>query len=228
MARLYAKCSVPANHVKGKLGWTITYQDTQQQEYSINSTIYHNNDSSASLTVYSTTEDISGYTLHNNIASAAGYIQVPSSKGYTQSTQSSLSFISNKGIPVESRIDNFYNGSTNVSSSTANVSLSPVYINGEATNINTNHSRCFNRRLYVSANNSIRFAVGNDSEISGVCFFERDGLFPIGIYKLDVQRFTLVGNTPLKTNRIIWKIDTPQEELTCGTYRDTYSAINLV
>lgn len=228
MARLYAKCLVPPNHIKGKIGWTMTYQNTQLEEYDRSSKINHSNVTSASLTVYQSSDEIPGQTKHNNISNASGYIQILSSNGYSNASQSLLGYISNNGIFVENRVDNFYNGSNNISTSTCNIQDSLVYISGEINNINNNHSRCFNRRIYVSANNSIKFAVGNDSEISGVCFFERNGLFPIGIYKLDVQRFTLNGNTPLKTNRIIWKIDTPQEELSCGTYNDTYLALNLV
>lgn len=228
MARLYAKCTVPVNHIKGRLGWSIFYQDTNEVDYDRSSTINLKNTSSASLTVYNDSSEIPGSANNKNLTTSSSYISVSSSNAYSNNTQFNLCYLSNTGLPVDPiRLDNLYNVCINQSVSLS-LNDSLTYVNGESSVINTNHSRAFNRNIYVSANNSRKFAVGNDSAISGVCFFERSGLFPAGIYKLDVQRFSEFGNTPLKTNTMIWKIKVPQDTLSCGTYNDVYKPINLV
>lgn len=235
MARLYAKCKVPANHTLGKIGWTLSYQDTNTEHYERQSVTYHYNKSRSLLTVYTVNslgqhgEDIPGYSNQVNQISVTGYKQVNSSFGYTESTQSSLGYLSNV-TPIDLvNITNIYNNAANKNSSVCNIENQQVYIYSfNCKSTSTNQTRVFNRKVYPSGNNTIKVAVGNDSSIYSVCFFERQGLFPAGIYKLDVQRYSQFGNIPLKKNRHIWVVTAPQKELICGTFADPYTEINLI
>lgn len=226
MARLYAKCNVPPSHLAGKLGWTLTYQNPAEQAYERYSYIDQTNISTGVLTVYSTSSQIPGKSSHLNVSTASSFQYINSSKGFSFATQSGLCLFNNINT-VDTRIDNIYNGAVNTNSSTA-INDSSVYISLQSSIVNSNTSRIYNRQYSIVSNNSKRIAIGNDSDIYSVCFFDRAGLFPPGIYVLDVQRFSPDTGVPLKTNRNVWILKTAQKELTCGTYLDTYNEINLI
>lgn len=225
MARLYAKCSVPFSHIKGKLGWSLTYQDPLEKHYERFSYTNQNNISKADLVVYSSTDQIPGNSTHLNISQSASFKYVNSSQGFSNSTQSCLALLANVNS-IDTRLDAIYNNSLNENKSNGS-NDSSNYITGVSTTYNANLTRNKNRQSSIVANNSKKIAIGNDSDIYGVCFFERDGLFPPGIYVLTVQRFSPDSSIPLKTNRNVWAIKAAQKELTCGTYLDLYSEINL-
>jgi hypothetical protein len=225
MARLYAKCTVPSTHLAGKLGWTLTYQDPNEKHYERFSYTDQSNITTASLTVYSSSSQIPGVSTHFNISTASSFQYINSSKGYSFATQSGLALFNNINT-VDTRIDNIYNGSLNKNEATA-INDSNIYVSLESSVTNINVSHIKNRQYAIVANNSKKVAIGNDSDIYSVCFFERPGLFPAGIYVLDIQRFSPDTGVPLKTNRNVWIIKTAQKELTCGTYLDIYNEINL-
>lgn len=225
MARLYAKCTVPVSHVQGKIGWTLTYQDPLETHYERFSNTTQSNISAAELTVYSTSSSIPGYSRHKNISTATSFQYINSSFGTTNSSQDSL-VLFNEFNTIDTRIDRLYNLTTNTNTSIAD-NDSNVYKSFKSITYNVNNTRVKNRQFPVVANNSKKVAIGNDSDIYGICYFEREGLFPAGIYVLDVQRFSPDFSIPLKTNRNVWIIKAPQKELTCGTYLDIYNSINL-
>lgn len=225
MARLYAKCNVPTTHVQGKLGWSLSYQDPTQQDYERYSYTKQFNTSRAILTVYSTSDTIPGTSYNYNTSHATSFKYIYSSKGQSDATQSCLGLFNNININ-DTRLNNIYNASTNTNLSEGrNDSL--IYIEGQSTTNNINLSRIKNRSYKIGPSNSVKVAIGNDADIYGVCYFDRAGLFPPGIYVLDIQRFSPDTGVPLKTNRNVWIINTAQKELTCGTYLDIYNEINL-
>lgn len=225
MARLYAKCNVPPTHIAGKLGWTLTYQDPLEKHYERYSYVDQSNITTATLTVYQYTDQIPAVTTHTNISRASSFQYINSPRGNSYATQSGLGLFNDINT-IDIRIDNLYNASVNSNNAVAK-NNSSVYISLQSSTTNANISHITNRQYSIVANNSKKIAIGNDSDIYSVCFFDRPGLFPAGIYVLDVQRFSPETSVPLKTNRNVWILKTAQKELTCGTYLDIYNEINL-
>jgi hypothetical protein len=98
MARLYAKCNVPSNHVAGRLGWTLTYQDPFEKHYERYTNTNQTNNTNASLTVYSNSNQIPARSNHFNISTASSFQYINSPKGYSFATQSGLAIFNNLNV----------------------------------------------------------------------------------------------------------------------------------
>ena len=108
MARLYAKCNVPSSHIAGKLGWTLTYQDTSEKHYERYSYVDQSNITTAALTVYQYTDQIPAVTVHSNISRASSFQYINSPGGNSYATQSGLGLFNDINV-IDTRIDNLYN-----------------------------------------------------------------------------------------------------------------------